>query len=104
MRSLLGGPHCKFCRHYEIELGVEKCEAYPDGIPDRILIEDPVLKVPAAHWEPYGDEQRPVVFEKRDDVSEEEVMEWDDKRIEMRDVQAPDFTAGDPNEPEITQF
>jgi hypothetical protein len=90
MRNMLGGPMCKFCKHYQVDaLGTEVCKAYPKGIPDRILIEDELMKVPAAHWQPYGDEEAPVVFEKRDDVEWDEVTDWDDRRIEMRGIVGP---------------
>lgn len=41
---MINCPHCLFCRHYMMEEESNKCEAYPEGIPDSVFAESVFFK------------------------------------------------------------
>lgn len=73
MPAPLTEPMCSMCAHWVPGLadqsGIQKCAAFPAGIPDEIWdgLHD--------HREPLGDEK--ILFEPDEGVTEEDVEEWD---------------------------
>ncbi|HEX7099355.1 MAG TPA: hypothetical protein VF377_08930 [Acidimicrobiia bacterium] len=72
-------PICLMCKRFKGGLGnpVGKptCQAFPDGIPDEILYRA------YDHREPYLDEE--ILFEKRAEVSDAQVEEWEKMALEF---------------------
>ena len=83
---------CTKCKHYQSSLdtpdGVDRCIAFPDGIPPAFL------SGAELHVEVDEEQDSDTVFEKREDVSQEEVDvvldNWDMMRAQLMYDALPD--------------
>jgi len=83
---------CTKCKHYESSLdtadGADRCPAFPDGIPPEYL------SGAELHIEAVEGQKSSTVFEKRDDVSQEQVDvvldNWDMMRAQVMYDKLPD--------------